>query len=402
MKRYGTTRFAPALIMTGLLALALMPGRATAQGTVNFSDFVSSVVFSHVYGPQSNTPGTNLTGNSAIAFSTSTPYGDYPAGTNSYDGPLLGGSAIGPTNEMDFTNGFLWTAQLWAAAGSNAPVSSLEPVWQYTTTLRTGPSAGSAGFIAPVCFTAAAPDPGIPGAAQDGNATCQLRVWYNGGGTIESWDDAEDAGVLTGASAVFTVSGLGADSTNPPPLPANLAGLQSFSLNTPEEWTVLPQFVAQPNSVTAPQGSEVTFRTGAYGAMTYQWQLNGTNLADDARVTGSQSEFLSIASARMGDAGGYQVVISNLSGTNISSAATLTVTVQAPTLRSAIVSQSNGSLSLAWNTPPGQLCQIQYNTNLSQSGWVNLGGPITVTNGGVSATDGLSNSLRFYRLVLLP
>jgi len=402
MKRHDTTRLARAMFLTGMLALALMHGRAAAQGTINFSDFVSSAVFSHVYGPQVSTPDSNLTGNSAIGYSASTPYGDYPVGTNFFDGPLLGGSAIGPTNELDFTNGFLWTAQLWAAPGSNAPLSDLEPVLQYTTTLRTGPTAASAGFITSLSFTAPYADPGIPGAAQNGSATCQLRVWYNGGGTIASWDEAYYSGVLTGASAVFTLSALGSDSTNPPPLPVNLAGLQSFSLYTPEEWTVPPQIYAQPAPVTVPQGSNVTFSVGAYGAMTYQWQLNGTNLADGARIVGTQASLLSIASARMGDAGSYQVIISNLYGTNVSSAATLTVTAQAPTLQSAAVSQSNGALSLAWSAPPGQVCQIQYKTDLSQSGWFNLGGPITVTNGVVSATDGLSNSLRFYRLVLLP
>ena len=79
-----------------------------------------------------------------------------------------------------------------------------------------------------------------------------------------------------GGSAVFTVTNLGSANDLPPPLPANLAGLQSFSLYTEGEWTVLPQFVAQPASVTVPQGSNVAFSVNVYGAMTYQWQRNGT------------------------------------------------------------------------------------------------------------------------------
>jgi hypothetical protein len=273
---------------------------------------------------------------------------------------------------------------------------------QYTTTLRTGPIAGAAGFITPLSFTASLPDPGIPGAAEAGSATCQLRVWYNAGGTIDSWDAAESLGVLAGASTAFTLSDLVSSNGIPPPLPANLAGLQSFSLNTPEEWTVLPRFISQPAPVTTPQGSNVTFGVNAYGAMTYQWQLNGTNLIDSERITGSQSNLLAIAAARMGDAGSYQVIISNLYSTNVSSAAALVVTPQAPTLQSATAGQSGGILRMTWSAPPGQVCQVQYATNLSQSGWFNLGGPITVTNGALSATDGLSNSMRFYRLVVLP
>jgi hypothetical protein len=402
MKRHDTTQFARAVAVAGMLALILAPGLAVAQGTINFSDFVSGVVFSHIYGPQAIFQGCNLTGNIATAYGPSTPYGDFPTGTTSYQGPLLGGSGTGPTNELDFTNGFLWTAQLWAAAGSNVPECNLQPITQYTTTLRTGPTNASAGFITPLSFTASNPDPGIPSIADFDSATCQLRVWYNGGGTITSWYSALESGVLTGASAVFTVSGLASVSGLPPPLPANLAGLQSFSLYTPFEWTNVPQIIGQPASVTVPQGSNVTFSVSAYGTRTYQWQSNGTNLADDGRVTGSQSSLLSIAAARMGDASGYQVILSNGFSTNVSSAACLTVTAQPPTLQSATVNQSGGTCSIGWNTPTGQVCQIQYTTNLTQPGWINLGGLVTVTNGTVCVTDSLTNSQCFYRVVVLP
>jgi hypothetical protein len=402
MKRQDTRQFGRMMAVAGLLAVALAPGRLAAQGTINFSAFVSGVVFAHIYGPQTNTPDSNVTGNTATPYSASTPYGDYPTGTTTYGGPLLGGSASGPTNELDFTNGYLWTAQLWAAAGSNMPVPYLQAVGQYTTTLRTGPTGATAGFITPLCFSASNPDPGIPNAVQGGSATCQVRVWYNGGGTINSWDSAVASGVPTGYSTAFTVNGLGSVNGLPPPLPANLEGLQSFSLFTLPEWTVLPQFLVQPAPVTVPQGSNVTFSVSAYGAMTYQWQLNGTNLADGGRVTGAQSDVLSIATARMGDAGSYQVVISNLSGANVSTAVTLTVIARPPTVRSATVSRPGGIFSIDWNTPPGQVCQIQYKTNLSQSGWFNLGGLVTVTNGVVSASDSLTNFHRFYRLVVLP
>jgi hypothetical protein len=402
MKGHDTTQFGRAVALAGTLALTLAPGLAIAQGTINFSDFVSGVVFSHIYGPQATTSDSNLTGNIATAYGPSTPYGDYPTGTTSYQGPLLGGSATGPTNEFDFTNGFLWTAQLWAAVGSNVPEWNLQPVTQYTTTLRTGPTNTSAGFITPLAFTSSSPDPGIPFAAEFGCATCQLRVWYNGGGTITSWDSALESGVLAGASAVFTVSGLASANGLPPPLPANLAGLQSFSLYTPFEWTIIPQFIEQPASVTVPQGGNVTFSVCAYGAMTYQWQFNDTNLADDEHVTGSQSNLISIGCARMGDAGSYQVIISNLYSANVSSVACLTVTAQPPILQSATVSQSGGAFNIGWNTPPGQVCQVQYTTDLTEPCWINLGGLVTVTNGTVCVTDSLTNSQCFYRLVVLP
>lgn len=314
MRRPASITFQRFAAAAGLMALLLAPARSVAQGAVNFSDFVSGVVFSHIYGPQASTPDSNLTGNIATAYGPSTPYGDFPTGTTSYQGPMLGGVAIGPTNELDFTNGFLWTAQLWAASGAGQPASSLQPVSQYTTTLRTGPSAASAGFMTPISFSASDADPGIPFTADSGVATCQLRVWYNGGGTITSWDLALASDSLTGASAIFTVSNLASVNGLPPSLPANLAGLQSFSLYTPPEWTIVPQFIQETAPLTVPQGSNVTLSVLTSGAMTYQWQFDGTNLADNARISGSQSNVLAITGARMGDAGAYEVLAGNLVG----------------------------------------------------------------------------------------
>lgn len=59
--------------------------------------------------------------------------------------------------------------------------------------------------------------------------------------------------------------------------------------------------------------------------LSYQWQFNGVNLTDNGRITGSQSNVLSIASAQGVDAGGYQVIVTNNYGSITSSVATLTV-----------------------------------------------------------------------------
>jgi hypothetical protein len=138
----------------------------------------------------------------------------------------------------------------------------------------------------------------------------------------------------------------------------------------------------------------------ADGAMSYQWQFNGTNLVDDARVTGSQSSLLSIENARMSDAGNYRIIITNFGGTNVSSTS-LVVIAQPPTLQSAAANQASGTFIIDWKAPPGQLCQVQYQTNLSESAWINLGLEVNVTNGTVRATDSVASSQRFYRLVVL-
>lgn len=59
--------------------------------------------------------------------------------------------------------------------------------------------------------------------------------------------------------------------------------------------------------------------------ITYQWQKNGVNLSDTATITGSQSNILTIANTQAGDAGSYQLLVSNSVGNGNSVLTTLTV-----------------------------------------------------------------------------
>jgi len=75
--------------------------------------------------------------------------------------------------------------------------------------------------------------------------------------------------------------------------------------------------------------------------------------------------------------------------------------VPGPAFRSA--SKVGGNIALAWSALPGVVYQVQYSTNLVQGNWILLGGPITATNGALTALDSLnSDPQRFYRLLLLP
>jgi hypothetical protein len=64
------------------------------------------------------------------------------------------------------------------------------------------------------------------------------------------------------------------------------------------------------------------------------------------------------------------------------------------------------SFNLSWIAATSLVYQIQYNTNLLQTGWLDLGAAITVTNSGLTVaadTNALSaSSQRFYRLLLSP
>jgi hypothetical protein len=80
---------------------------------------------------------------------------------------------------------------------------------------------------------------------------------------------------------------------------------------------------------------------------------------------------------------------------------TLSVTVSPPQLLPNPVASngSNQSFSFSWVTVPGKSYQVQYSTNLMPANWINLGNPITATNGVTTLSDPFgSNSRRFYRV----
>jgi subtilase family serine protease len=58
-----------------------------------------------------------------------------------------------------------------------------------------------------------------------------------------------------------------------------------------------------------------------------------------------------------------------------------------------------GQLTLTWTSVSGQSYQLQYSTNLNSPNWFNLGSPTNASGSAVSATDSLTNSQRFYRVL---
>lgn len=91
-----------------------------------------------------------------------------------------------------------------------------------------------------------------------------------------------------------------------------------------------PSILAQPSSQTVNTNSTVILSVIATSnaPLSYRWTGNGTNLIDNGRITGSQSNILAIANALLSDSGPYQVVVSNSAGSVTSAVATLTVVTQ--------------------------------------------------------------------------
>jgi hypothetical protein len=93
---------------------------------------------------------------------------------------------------------------------------------------------------------------------------------------------------------------------------------------------VAPQISGQPTGQTVNVGSAVRLSVTATGTtpLSFQWQKNGSGLANGNGLSGATTSALSIQSAQLTDAGDYRVVVTNSAGGVTSGTATLIV--QAP------------------------------------------------------------------------
>jgi subtilase family serine protease len=92
--------------------------------------------------------------------------------------------------------------------------------------------------------------------------------------------------------------------------------------------------------------------------------------------------------------------LGTMSGTNLINA--LAAPIPAPSFLPPVPSADG--LTLTWRTVTNLIYQVQYNTNLFQTNWIDLGGPIVATNNTLTISDSnaiSSSACRFYR-VLVP
>jgi hypothetical protein len=91
--------------------------------------------------------------------------------------------------------------------------------------------------------------------------------------------------------------------------------------------TLIPPFISvQPTNRTVTLGANVTFSAAAGGTppLSYQWQLNGTNIA------GATATALTLTNVQPAQAGVYALVVTNAAGSTTSSNALLTVNPPPP------------------------------------------------------------------------
>jgi uncharacterized repeat protein (TIGR03803 family) len=142
---------------------------------------------------------------------------------------------------------------------------------------------------------------------------------------------------------------------------------------------------------TAARGGSSGF--GTVFALNTNGALNTLHL-----FTGGNDGGVPLAGLVQGNDGNFYGTTANGSVSRIGTVFRLTVVpaFQAVTL-------TNSTLSLTWSTEAGGTYQLQYNSDLSSSNWINLRSPVTATGATLSTTDSLTNApRRFYRLVLSP
>jgi subtilase family serine protease len=90
--------------------------------------------------------------------------------------------------------------------------------------------------------------------------------------------------------------------------------------------------------------------------------------------------------------------LGTLNGTNLINA--LASSVPAPSFFSPVYTANR--IILSWATVMGESYQLQYTANLSATNWINLGSATNASGPVTSMPDSLTNSQRFYRVILLP
>ncbi|MFO1475707.1 MAG: immunoglobulin domain-containing protein [Verrucomicrobiota bacterium] len=94
----------------------------------------------------------------------------------------------------------------------------------------------------------------------------------------------------------------------------------------------LPMIIREPANQTVVPGDTASLTVSAVGALPvgYQWQKDGTNLIESARISGTATPTITLGQVQISDRGDYQVIITNVFGGIISSPARISFVAGTP------------------------------------------------------------------------
>ena len=127
---------------------------------------------------------------------------------------------------------------------------------------------------------------------------------------------------------------------------------------------VPPSFISQPTNLTVVSGQNAAFSSTANGfqPLSYQWLVNGTNLANGGNISGATNNLLTFTAATIANSGQYSLVVTNYYGSITSSVASLTVVV--PPGIGSVSANLDGSFNLNLVGTPGYTYVLLASTNL--------------------------------------
>jgi uncharacterized delta-60 repeat protein len=167
-----------------------------------------------------------------------------------------------------------------------------------------------------------------------------------------------------------------------------------------------PVILAQPVSRTNVVGTAAVFTVQAGGTepLSYRWRRDGVDLTDGGKLSGVFSNVLTLTDTQVGDAAGFDVVVTNVSGSVTSSVASLSVLILEGYNRITGVPLGDGLHLLQFVGQPGASYVLERTFNLRPPvGWIPQStnqaaelGLLNFTNTAVGSTN------NFWRVRLRP
>ena len=154
---------------------------------------------------------------------------------------------------------------------------------------------------------------------------------------------------------------------------------------------------SQPQSLSEMPGGTAGFAVAATSStpLSYQWRKNGTNLVNDARLSGVTTTNLTIVNVQADDAGSYTVAVSDSSQTLTSSAATLTVFLPLTIVSGPI--KKDHTVSLRFSSQPGTY-YLEFKNELTDGLWTPAATNVATDNETPISDPAATVPHRFYRI----
>ena len=162
--------------------------------------------------------------------------------------------------------------------------------------------------------------------------TVPLRYQWQVNGT-----NLVNGGHISGATTnllIITNAQTTNSSSNYTVVVTNISGSVTSTLASLTVTNIPPAITVQPIGQTNAAGSNVTLLVTATGTapLSYNWQVNGTNLVNGGSISGATTNKLIITNAQTTNSGIYTVIVTNFGGTATSSNAVVLLTNIPPTI----------------------------------------------------------------------